>query len=61
METINNCWDEYNLWLEKQGLHEEEEPAEDEGIGYPGEWSRSTEDRPEPPPNFVGEYWRADE
>lgn len=59
METINDCWDEYNLWLEAQGLHDEEAPVEDEiWIGHPDEWS--SEDVPEPPPNFVEEYWEAD-
>lgn len=34
METINDYWDEYNEWLETQGLHDEEEPPEDTFVGY---------------------------
>ena len=64
MGTINGCWDEFNLWLESQGLHDEEAPIEDEeeiwiGQSHPSEWESGNV--PEPPPNFVGEYWRTDD
>lgn len=60
MKTINDHWHEYNLWLEAQGLHDEEAPIEEDGtwIGHPDEWSSG--DVPEPPPNFVEEHWEAD-
>lgn len=34
MESINDLWYEYNLWLEAHGLHDEEEPPEGTFIGY---------------------------
>jgi hypothetical protein len=56
METIDDLWDEYNLWPEDQGLHDEEAPIEDEmWIGHPDEWS--SRHMPEPPGNWEGEYW----
>ena len=27
MATINDDWHDYNLWLEQQGLHDEEPPG----------------------------------
>lgn len=60
MSKVSNYWEEYSLWLEARGLHEEEAPVEDDAwIGYPDEWESG--DMPEPPPNFVGEYWETND
>lgn len=56
METANDLYDEYSLWLEKHGLHDQEAPVEDDSwIGHPDEWSGKHV--LEPPPNWEEEYW----
>ena len=35
--TINDEWYDYNLWLERQGLHDEEPPG-DLGVSRLREW-----------------------
>ena len=45
------------MWAIEKGVwvFEEQPFVEEEWIGHPDEWS--SDDVPEPPPNFVGGYW----